>query len=152
LRTARASQHRGSSVTFGKEEAMSVPLLPWTCGALASVALFSIVGIFIAVFRRRRFLLWLSTLVLVVCCFGAYGAFSRLERIHSELLAGDSTVKTKADLMAHYGSPTWKKLMTHDGRTIEAWIYEVRIFQPHVLRQFEMVDDKILASVETTHI
>ena len=131
---------------------MSVSFLPWACCVLAIAALFSGLGILIAIFRGWRLTLWLSTLALVAGSFGAYGAFSRLQRIHGALIDGDSSVKTKEDLISHYGSPTRKKMMMHDGIEIEAWIYEIKALQPHVLRQFEMVDGKIIASALTNYL
>jgi hypothetical protein len=87
-----------------------------------------------------------------VACFSTFRVVSRFQRIHGELLDGDFRVKTKADLIAHYGRPSWTKKMVHDGKETEAWIYEIRVLQPRILRQFEMIDDEITATAATTHI
>ena len=131
---------------------MSVSALPWTFTTLTIVAALGLIGVSVGIVCKRRRVVWAC--VFAFCCagFGAFIALSRLQRIHAELLDGDASIKTSSDLLSRYGSPTRKKLLSHDGRTIDAWIYEVTFFSPPVLRQFEMVDGKIWASVSTTHL
>jgi hypothetical protein len=131
---------------------MSVSLLPIFIAAAGVIALAFLVLSFLSALRKRRLRFWTFTACFVASLLTGYGAFTRLERIHGELFRGDTRAKSKADLLARFGAPTRTRSYVYEGRTIECWIYEIKLLEPHIFTQFEMFNGEITATVSTTHI
>ena len=124
----------------------------WTIIALASVAIAGALYGVIALKKQRRLAFWLSFGLAISTLTASSLIFLRLERLHSDLLGGSPGIKTKQDLLQRYGTPTRKDSYVYGGQNIECWIYEVRLFKPHILKQFEMVHDTVTASIGTNNI
>jgi hypothetical protein len=116
------------------------------------IALVSLASSFVCGLRKQRLGFWIFVACFVASLLTGYGSFARLERIHGELFRGDTRAKSKEDLLTQFGAPTRTRSYVHEGRTLECWIYEIKLLEPHILTQFEMFNGEITATVSTTHI
>jgi hypothetical protein len=121
-----------------------LPFLIFGGVGMAVVALSGVIG-FACSIHSKPF--WISMACFVGGAAVGYESFARLERIHGELFRGRLDVKTKGDLLDRFGSPSRTKMLSHNGKQIECWIYEIRLLSPPVFAQFEMVDESITATV-----
>jgi hypothetical protein len=124
----------------------------WTIIALASVAIVAAFYAINALKRQRNVQFWLAFGLAISTLTISGTVFLRLDRLHTDLLDGSPGIKTKQDLLQRYGTPTRTDSYVYAGQNIECWIYEVRLFSPHILKQFEMVHDTVTASIGTNNI
>ena len=106
------------------------------------------IGSALALARGKRLYFWAAFACCILSALSSAGLFIRLESLHGDLVNGSPGIKTKSDILARYGTPSRIDSYQKESKTVECWIYEVTMFQPRIMKQFEMIDDVVWATIQ----